>query len=229
DGSDIPGATSNPYEVSVTSAGDNNAVFSVVVSNGAGKVSSSTATLLVFTTRYSEVPKADGTPYDRTDCVKDNISGLVWEGKNPSGSTSRAADSGFITNYDSTDILQKPPSGASPRSKPTQAEIDAPTNTIGYVNSVNASSLCGYMDWRLPTKAELFSIVDTNQASAPYIDSVWFPNTPATYPIYWTSTPLEPEVGFNPDYAYTIDFYTPKPFGMTRVGVTGLEKVRLVR
>ena len=228
-GSDIPGATSNPYEVSATSAGDNNAVFSVVVGNGAGSVTSSAAKLLVFTSRFEEVPKAGGT-YARTECVKDNILELVWEGKNPSGSSSRAADGAYPTNYDSTEIEQKSAFGPNPRSKPTQAEINAATNTIGYVNSVNAINLCGYNDWRLPTKAELFSIADTSKASAsPFIDIDWFPNTVADFPIYWTSTPLEPEVGDQPNYAYLVDFYEPKVQGVTRIGSTGLEKVRLVR
>ena len=226
-GSDIPGATSNPYEVSATSAGDNNAVFSVVVSNGAGSVTSSTAKLLVFTTRYSEVPKADGTPYDRTDCVKDNISGLVWEGKPTSGD--RRASRTF-TNYDSTQIQQKTASGVSPKTYPTQGEIDAATNSIGYRNLVNTSMLCGFADWRLPTKEELLAIVDTSKASSPYIDTDWFPNPPVS-PIYWTSSPLEDEN--STDYAWYINFYTAGTFAEPRASSNvrtgyGIEKVRLV-
>ncbi len=34
---------------------------------------------------YSEVPNAAGGNYARTDCVKDNITGLMWEGKPTSG------------------------------------------------------------------------------------------------------------------------------------------------
>ncbi|MCX8501041.1 MAG: DUF1566 domain-containing protein [Alphaproteobacteria bacterium] len=54
------------------------------------------------------------------------------------------------TNLDSTTHAQKP-GGA----KPTQAEIDAETNSIGYVKSANDNALCGFTDWRLPTKGEL--------------------------------------------------------------------------
>ena len=226
-GSDIPGATSNPYEVSATSAGDNNAVFSVVVGNGAGTVTSSTAKLLVFTTRYSEVPKADGTPYDRTDCVKDNISGLVWEGKPTSGD--RRASRTF-TNYDNPDSQQVGSGGGAYRN-PTQAEIDASTNSIGYRNSVNTSMLCGFADWRMPTKGELSGILDTSKASSPYIDTDWFPNMPVL-PIYWTSSPLEIELSTG--YAWYINFYTadtvaePRSDSTVRAG-NGYEKVRLVR
>ena len=196
-GSDIPGATSNPYEVSATSAGDNNAVFSVVVSNGAGTVTSSTAKLLVYTTRYSEVPKEGGT-YARTECVKDNISGLVWQG----------GSSGVVTNYDSTEKLQKP-SSANLGSfiPPTEIDINGSGNSIGYRNSVRTSALCGFTDWRLPNEDELFGILDASQTSAPYVDKDWFPNMPAIGAAYWTSSPRDA----SPQGAWYVDFYTSDP------------------
>ena len=46
-GIDLPGATSASYSVAATAAGDNGALFSVVVSNSAGSVTSSAATLTV--------------------------------------------------------------------------------------------------------------------------------------------------------------------------------------
>jgi uncharacterized repeat protein (TIGR01451 family) len=48
-GTAIPGATSSTYTLAATSASDNGAVFSVVVSNSVGSVTSSSATLSVFT------------------------------------------------------------------------------------------------------------------------------------------------------------------------------------
>ena len=134
------------------------------------------------------------------ECVKDNATGLIWEGKTTSGSRSSAV--GF-TNYDSTTSAQK-----WNNSNPTQAEIDASTNSIGYKNMVNSSALCGYTDWRLPTKEELQTIIDSSRVS-PAINSTWFPNTvvPALLlgPVYfyWSSSPITDD----PRFAWGANFY----------------------
>jgi hypothetical protein len=58
---------------------------------------------------------------------------------------------------------------------------------VGYKNAVNASALCGYTDWRLPTADELQSLVDYSVAyPGTTIDGTWFPNTAQW--AYWTST-----------------------------------------
>jgi hypothetical protein len=108
-------------------------------------------------------------------CVKDNVTGLVWEMKTP-GNTAAA-----YTNYDSTTALQ-----INGVSAPTQGQIDAATNSVGYKNAVNGSGLCGARDWRLPTAEELQGIVNYGRHS-PSIDDIWFPNTQANY--YWSSSP----------------------------------------
>ncbi|MCX8519911.1 MAG: hypothetical protein ORN28_00055, partial [Rhodoferax sp.] len=137
------GGTTSTYTTPATAIGDHAAVFTVVVSNGAGTpVTSSNATLTV--TRYSLVANASGGTYDKTECVKDNKTGLVWEGK-PAAVGTRAASNTY-TNFDSTGTTQK--SGTTL----TQTDLDATTNSVGYVKTVNASpGLCGSMDWRLPT------------------------------------------------------------------------------
>ena len=179
-GSNINGATSSSYTTPATVMGDNNAVFTVVVSNSVGTVTSSSATLSVFATRYSEVPKTGGT-YAKTECVKDNSTGLFWEGKTASGTRS---GSNTYTNYDSLSSAQKW-DGSSWWVSPTQTEIDATTNSIGYRDSVRVSGLCGFSDWRLPTKEELLGLVVSG--SYPTIDTAWFPNTQTNY--YWSSVP----------------------------------------
>ena len=74
------GGTTDTYTTPAAANGDNGAVFTVVVTNSAGTVTSSSATLSVVATQYSLVPNGANT-YANTQCVKDNVTGLVWEGK----------------------------------------------------------------------------------------------------------------------------------------------------
>ena len=177
-GTDISGATASTYTTPALSSADNNALYSVVVSNSLGTVTSNTATLTV-NPRYSLVPNGAST-YALTECVKDNVTGLVWEGKTASPATSRLGTSTY-TNYDGDGLGQKSGGGNA-----SSGEIGASTNSIGYVNSVNASSLCGYTDWRMPTKEELQGI-RVSSGNNPKIDAAWFPNTEAS--LYWSSSP----------------------------------------
>ena len=199
------GATTNTYTTPVMGYAGNGAEYSVEVSNGAGSVTSSSATLTVnksTATGYSEVPNPSGGNYAKTECVKDNSTGLIWEGKTASPATSRLGTSTY-TNYDSTTSAQK-----WNGTNPAQAEIDASTNSIGYKNSVNASALCGYTDWRLPTKEELQGIV-LSDASHPSIDTAWFRNTQVEG--YWTSSPYVGDsvyawgIGFSYGYVYKVN------------------------
>ena len=180
-GADIEGATLPSYTTSAVSDMDTGDEYSVVVSNSVGKVSSIPAILTV--SQYSRVLNASGGRYELTECVKDNGTGLIWEGKTDSGVR---AGSNTYTNYDRTDSLQKTFNPIYVN--PTATDIAASTNSIGYATSANAGSgLCGFTDWRMPTKVELQGILNASQATSPKIDSTWFPNTQAGK--YWTSTP----------------------------------------
>ena len=194
------GATTNTYTTPAMSYAGNSAVYSVEVSNSAGSVTSSSATLTVNKTStaqsYGQVANASDGLYDITECVQDNNTGLVWEGKTASPATSRLGASTY-SNYDSTTSEQKFVGGTT-YANPTQAEIDADTNSIGYKNSVNASSLCGYTNWRMPTKDELVGIVASS--GSPRIDTTWFPNTQAN--LYWSSS----EISVNPNAAWVVYF-----------------------
>ena len=138
------GATTSSYTTPAMSYAGNSAVYSVEVSNSAGTVTSGTATLTVTKASalqsYGYVANASDGLYDKTECVQDNNTGLVWEGKTATPATTRLGTSRY-TNFDSTSSAQKPDG-----SNPTQTEIDASTNSIGYKNSVNTSALCGYTD-----------------------------------------------------------------------------------
>lgn len=149
---------------------------------------------------YSAVPNPSGGSYDVTECVKDNLTGLTWEGKPTSG---QRAASNTYANYDSTTSAQA--WNGSAYVNPTQAQIYAATNSVGYVAAVNATKLCGYTDWRLPTADELQSIVDYSVAyPGPSINTTWFPNTvpgDGRYG-YWISSPV---VGFS-NFSWYVSF-----------------------
>ena len=133
---------------------------------------------------YSEVPNPAGGNFPKADCVKDNLTGLVWEVK-----TNLGLRGGRVTytNYDSTTTLQKS-NGVGGYIAPTTAEVNATTNSIGYKNAINANSLCGYSDWRLPTPNEVISIMDFGVAfPGPAVDPVWLPNVAAGF--VWAATP----------------------------------------
>ena len=76
--------------------------------------------------------------YDKTECIKDTSTGLIWEGKTASGF--RQAHTQF-TNFDALNY--------------SADEVNLESNAQGYANKVNAIALCGFTDWRLPTLDEL--------------------------------------------------------------------------
>jgi hypothetical protein len=95
-----------------------------------------------------------------------------------------------------------------------------------YASTVNADAgLCGFTDWRVPDRRELFSIVDNSSRFAAF-DERYFPNTMPTSTVaaslYWTNDTYNA----NPGYAWTITFAT----GVSSEQLaSSLQKVRLVR
>ena len=180
------GSTTSSYTTPAMSYAGDGVEYSVVVSNSAGTVTSSTATLTVSlstssTKSYSQVANASDGLYDKTECVQDNNTGLVWEGKTASPATSRLGTSTY-TNYNGVGYGQK--SNGDPAS---ETEFYGDTNSIGYQISVNTIALCGYTDWRMPTTEELEGILASS--GSPRIDTTWFPNTQANS--YWPSSSYE--------------------------------------
>ena len=140
------------------------------------------------TTGYSLVFKGCdannvATYYDKTECVRDNATGLIWQGHMPAGSGHLRANDQYKTNFDSTEGNQNY-NNDNPIPVTAQQIADV-SNSIGFKNAVNASNLCGSDIWRLPTKDELLGLVKTSEA--PKIDNEWFLNTPQ-YAWYWTSS-----------------------------------------
>ena len=192
-----------PVTFTVTEAYGGKVVYNVTVkgktcaantttTSGTTNLVSPTCTLATNgSTGYSLVFKAcdasnAATYFDKTECVRDNTTGLIWEGKTTSGL--RASDNKY-NNLDSTSLLQiaannVPSTTALPARSPTQAEIDAPDNSVGYKNNVNALNLCGSKAWRMPTHDELQTLrvpgstaSGSGSGSMTQIDLNWFSNT----------------------------------------------------
>ena len=126
--------------------------------------------------------------YEKTECVRDNASGLIWQGQTPAG-TGLRANNQYKTNFTSTTALQKNGdfvNGVFTVVAPTQAEVDTVANSVGFTNAINASNLCGSTAWRMPAKDELLTIFKPN--TYPAFDTVWFANT-NTAGVYMSSTP----------------------------------------
>ena len=93
-----------------------------------------------------------------------------------------------------------------------------------HADAVNTAQLCGFNDWRVPTRRELLSIVHHGR-SAPAIDPTFFPNTePASWNdgYYWSSDIF----AFGPASAWIVYFFDGEPGAGSQASV---RNVRLVR
>lgn len=192
---------SAPVEFTVTSPDGAKAVYSVTVI-GANCINeptppippipptppNCTAAPIVATDKYSLVYKGCDAAnvaiyYDKTECVRENASGLIWEGQPATGTRSSLVNY-LRSNFDNLTKLQAYTfTIPSVFKTPTQGQIDSANNTMGYQVAVNTANLCGFSDWRRPSPTELLALV--KPGAAPQIDSTWFPNTYNGR--YWTS------------------------------------------
>jgi Protein of unknown function (DUF1566) len=168
--------------------------------------------------------------YDKTECVRENATGLIWQGQTIYGTNELRSSSQLKFNFDDITKLQRTDLSNAGFRVPTQAEVDDANNAIGFKNAVNATSLCGGSNWRLPSTEELINIVKPVVVPAndnPTIDKNWFPNTqPWTY---WTST----QDAADANKAWVINFFSGIAHLSTRdcnnSAVCNFHLVRLVR
>ena len=149
-------------------------------------------------------------------CVKDNVTGLVWEVKTADGGLQ---DKNWTYSwYNSSGIND----GGNPGFPNGGVCVDSINcDTEKYINAVNDIALCGFTDWRLPTVDELMGLRDDYRKYS--IDTRYFPDYPLLYGYeYWVSSP----VSFLDGDAWAIDFYYSR---MNLTSKSGRLRIRLVR
>ncbi|NVC62385.1 DUF1566 domain-containing protein [Vibrio sp. 05-20-BW147] len=116
-------------------------------------------------------------------CVRDNVTGLIWEVKQPAGSAGLRDAAHTYTWYNPDNSTNGGDAGTQNGGTCQGSACD----TQAFVNAVNSQGLCGASDWRLPSVNELLSIVHNGRFNLA-IEQSYFPYTPQYGP-YWSSSP----------------------------------------
>lgn len=145
--------------------------------------------------------KLDGRGRDLPDtatswsCVRDNITGLIWEGKTASGLHGNSHTYTWFNSDEATNGGREGAEGSSSDSTcGNPITIAAGCDTEKFVQAVNNAGWCGFNDWRMPSVDELSSIIDYGRA-LPAIDGAYFPDTvqPSGF---WSGSSFAPEPSF---------------------------------
>ena len=115
------------------------------------------------------------------DCTLDQFTGLTWEVKTDQPGMRYAENTYSWYNPTEAHGGELDYRGEANKGDCTGSDCD----TFAYTVAVNEIVLCGYSDWRLPTRDELGSISDPRKnQSPPSINTRYFPNTQAGE--YWS-------------------------------------------
>ncbi|WP_179957622.1 DUF1566 domain-containing protein [Exilibacterium tricleocarpae] len=128
----------------------------------------------------------------RWHCVIDAVSGLMWEVKQaPDAGAAGLHHSGdLFTWYNSNERVNGGNIGDwNSRGDQCSGYVAGQPRTYchveQFVSRVNKQGLCGYRDWRLPTRPELTSLIHFGRTE-PAIDTDYFPATQSEF--YWSAS-----------------------------------------
>ncbi len=144
-------------------------------------------------------------------CLKDNVTGLIWEKKTSDGGLHDQHDS-FVW-YNTDPALNGGFPGFVKSSGSTcegyvAGDPSTYCNTEAFVQRVNTAGYCGYHDWRMPTVEELGVIVSLNRV-APAFSRDFLPRGAGN--AVWTASVVPRYPGFawhiylNDGYAHGTD------------------------
>ena len=147
-------------------------------------------------TKVSSSGEALAASAPEWSCVKDNVTGLLWEIHTDDGGL-RDKDNGY--SWYNPDATTNGGDAGTQNGGSCSGGISCDTES--YVATVNAAGLCGYHDWRLPTAVELQGLVDYSIGyPGPTIDTNFFPDTQQN--VYWSSS----AVAGNTNNAWNVNF-----------------------
>jgi hypothetical protein len=153
---------------------------------------------------------ADATAWS---CVKDNVTGLIWEVKTDDNGLH---DKDWTYTWYNTDNTRN---GGQAGVQDGGICKGSQCDTQSYVQAVNTAGWCGAKSWRMPEVNELQSIADHSRHD-PAIDTNYFPNTVPW--VYWSGTSYA-----NASYAWFVGFNGGNDNWEVERGFEGY--VRLVR
>ncbi len=153
-------------------------------------------------------------------CVKDNITGLVWEVKTDAGLADNDTTDSNHTNIHHKDNTYRWGGKTALGKAHADKQGSYYDDWTGLVDGSNAAALCGFNNWRVPTIGELRSIVHYG-VHHPAIDTHYFPNT--TVDNFFSSSPVSDLA----DNAWKMDFSSG--YGYSSGNRTQSTRVRLVR
>lgn len=139
-------------------------------------------------TRLDNNGDAVENPSFAFSCVRDNVTGLIWQVKDNQNTGSIHFVEQTVTWFADEDNGNF--AGELNPASTTCNVQNQQCNTQDYTAQVNAQGLCGFYDWRLPKPNELQSIVNYGKATPPMVDTVFFPflgGNNAQQLWYWTS------------------------------------------
>jgi hypothetical protein len=126
-------------------------------------------------------------------CVVDNFSGLIWEVK--------VDDAADPRHHAHTYTWYRPDpndNGGLAGTADGGLCVGSACDTAAYVDAINAQALCGGDNWRVPTRAELATLVHAG-ARSPAVAVEFFPWAGGAT---WTVTPMAAQ----PDSAWHVNF-----------------------